>query len=405
MTGSDAGPAAHRPRLAAVVSIYHHFAHAQHICDRFLEGYGWGGRHHRPEMDLVSLYVDQVDARDLSRERAARHAQLTIYPTIAEALTLGGRDLAVDGVLLIAEHGDYPYDDKGHKRYPRYEFFRQIVSVFRTTGRAVPVFCDKHLSFDWERAREMVATARELGFPLMAGSSLPLTRRLPPVDLPLGAAVDEAMCVTAAGKDGGDIHALEAIQGMVERRRGGETGVRWLQAYQGEAVWRAHAEGLWSPRLLEACLCRSHQLTPARPGFNHRLPTIDEMRALAADPWAYHYEHNDGLRCTMLILNELVGDFCFAARVQGRPEPLSTQLYLAMPPAHTSLASFFSPQVHHIERMVHTGRPSFPVERTLLTTGLVIAGVDSRARRGERVETPHLDVRYAPNPESTYETV
>ena len=207
-----------RPKIAALVSTYHRYAHAQHIVDRFLEGYGWNGRHHRPEMDLVSLYVDQVKENDVSRERESRFDDLTIYPTIADALTLGGSQLAVDGVLLIAEHGEYQNNEKGQTLWPRYEFFRQMVSVFRASGRGVPVFNDKHLSWKWEWAKEMCDTARELDFPFMAGSSLPVTWRTPSIDMPLGVGVEEGMCVGCGWIDGGDFHAYETIQGMVERR-------------------------------------------------------------------------------------------------------------------------------------------------------------------------------------------
>src|SRR5438094_9387919 len=116
-----------RPKIAAVTTRYHKFAHTQHIVDRFLEGYGWNGEHHHPPMDLVSLYVDQVGSDDLSRDRAARFPAMKIYPTIAETLALGGGKLAVDGVLLVGEHGRYPRNEKGQHLYPRFEFFQQIV--------------------------------------------------------------------------------------------------------------------------------------------------------------------------------------------------------------------------------------------------------------------------------------
>src|SRR6266567_8945965 len=132
-----------RPKLAAVATTYFKHSHAQHIVDRFLDGYGWNGVHHHPPMDLLSLYVDQVRDTDLSRERAARHPSMKIYPTIAEALTLGGGKLAVDGVVLVGEHGSYPRNEKGQTKYPRYEFFEQIVKVFRDSGKSVPLFSDK----------------------------------------------------------------------------------------------------------------------------------------------------------------------------------------------------------------------------------------------------------------------
>ena len=210
-----------RPKIAALTTIYHKYSHSQHIVDRFLEGYGWEGRHHRPPMDVVSLYVEQIGENDWSRERVKRHSQLKSYPTIAEALTLGGNKLAVDGVLLIGEHGDFPNNEKGQKLYPRYEYFEQVMDVYRDSGRTAPLFNDKHLSWNWKWAKKMVETSEEMGFGFMAGSSLPVARRLPSIDLPWGADVEEAVGVWAGGIDGGDIHVIEAMQSIVERRRGG----------------------------------------------------------------------------------------------------------------------------------------------------------------------------------------
>ena len=391
-----------RPRIAAVVTVYFKYSHAQHIVDRFLEGYGWNSTHHRPPMDLVSLYVNQVGDNDLSRDRAARFPTMKIYPSIAEALCCGGSKLAVDGVVLVGEHGKYPRNEKGQTRYPRYEFFQQIVEVFRSSNRAVPLFNDKHLSWNWDYAREMYDTARRMNFPFMAGSSLPVTWRTPSLEMPVGSRIGEAMCVGYGGVDSYDFHALETIQCMVERRKGGETGVKWLQAYRGEKFWQAYQEGVWPKDLVEAALCRSHTLTPSRKGFNNDFPSFDDMRRLVKNPVAYRYEHADGLMSTMLLMRGLVEDFNFAASLEGRPEPFSTQMYLPMPPRRTSLANFFSPLVNNMEAMFLTGKPTCPVERTLLTTGLTAAGVESLYRDQVRCDTPHLAVRYQPAEESTF---
>ena len=390
----------HRPAIAAITTIYHKYSHTQHIVDRFLEGYGWAGTHHHPPMDLVSLYVDQVGEGDLSRDRAERFSQMKIYPSIAETLTLGGDTLAVDGVLLVGEHGEYPTNEKGQRLYPRYEMFQEIVKVFEAGGRSVPVFNDKHLSWNWDWAREMYDTAQRLGFAFMAGSSLPVTWRTPSIDMPLHAEVEEAVGVGYGGVDSYDVHALETIQCMVERRKGGEKGVKWLQAYRGEKFWQAHHDRVWSRELFEAALCRSHTLKPARDGFNHIFPTIDELKRIVTDPIAYTYEHTDGLRCTMILMNGLIEDFNFAARLKGHEAPLSTQMYLPMPPARSSLANFFSPQVNNVEQMFLTGKPTYPLERTLLTTGLTAAGVDSLHKDQIRLETPHLNITY-PAPETS----
>lgn len=391
-----------RPKIAAIVTEYRKYSHGQHIVDRFLEGYGWNSRHHYPPMDLVSLYVDQRPESDLSGDRAERFPQMKIYPTVADALTLGGSDLAVDGVLLIGEHGSYPTNEKGQHLYPRYELFMQIVSVYRTTGKTAPIFNDKHLSWNWDWAKEMYDISQEMDFAFMSGSSLPVTWRTPSIDMPLGVHVREALCIAIGGVDSYDFHALETIQCMVERREGGEKGVKWLQAYRGDKFWEAYHEELWSRELFEAALCRSHTLTPSRQGFNNIFPTLDEMKQLVEDPIAYQYEHLDGLKATMILMNGLVQDFNFAAHIEEQDVPLSTQMYLPMPPARTTLANFFSPLVNNIEKMFLSGVATYPVERTLLTTGLVAAGVDSLFEDQTRQETPHLTISYQPPEASTF---
>jgi hypothetical protein len=392
-----------RPKLAAVVTVYRKYSHAQHIVDRILDGYGWNGAYHHPPMDLISLYVDQTPREDLSRERASRHRGLKIYPTIAEALTCGGSKLAVDGVVVVGEHGDYPRNEKGQTEYPRYRFFEEIVKVFHSSNRSVPVFNDKHLSWNWTWAKQMYDTSRSMGFPFLAGSSLPVTWRIPSLEVPLGSSIREALCVCYGGVDSYDFHGLETIQCMVERRRGGETGVRWIQAYRGDYFWKAMNEGVWSYDLMQAALCRSHTLTPARPGFNDIFPSRDQMRNLVKDPVAYTYEHNDDLRCTLLLMSGLVRDFNFAARLSGSPGVFSTQMYLPMPDGRTTLANFFSPLVFNMERMFLTGKTPYPIERTLLTTGLTAAGVESLYRNQSRFDTPQLAIAYQPVLESTFE--
>ena len=399
-----------RLRIAAVVTEYRRYSHAQHILDRYLFGYSWNGRHHIPEIDLVSLYTDQQPEGELSRSRSSLCPQMKVYPTIAEALTLGGEKLAVDGVLLIGEHGNYPFNEKGQHLYPRYEFFQQIVDVFRDSGRSVPVFNDKHLSWKWEWAREMVETSRELNFAFLAGSSLPVTRRIPQLDMPLRSRVREAMCVAVGGIDGYDIHALEAMQSMVERRSGGETGVSWIHAVRGaEAVTLALEAGSfeaggWDPDLFRACLCRSHRLVPARQGFNHHLPTNNEINGLMTDkdnpntPVLYRYQHRDGLKMSMLLIEGIVHDFTFAARLAGERKPLSLQMFL--PPRE--VCNFFNPLTHATEQLFHNRQAPYPVERTLLTTGLTAAGVESLFLGEKRLYTPHLAINYRPTQASTF---
>jgi hypothetical protein len=394
-----------RPKIAALVTEYWKHSHAQHIVDRFLFGYGWGSCHHKPAMDLVALYTDHVPESDLSRGRAELCPWMKIYPTIAEALTLGGEQLAVDGVLIIGEHGVYPINAKGQTLYPRYEFFKQVEAVFRDSGRSVPVFNDKHLSWNFDWAQEMVAISKELGFAFMAGSSLPVTTRTPPLEMPLGTQIEETLALGMGGVDSYDIHAIETMQCLVERRRGGETGVAAIHALKDDAVWEALRAGSWEaggwdPKLFEACMCRSHSLGLIRDDeFNHRLPTLDEIpEIVTGTPVAYRIEYNDGLKATMLLLNGLVKDMSCACRVPGRTDPISTLMYLHP----QELCNFFSPLVHHAEQMFLTGEVPYPIERNLLTTGMVASGVESLYQGQKRLATPHLAIAYQPNPASTF---
>jgi hypothetical protein len=386
-------PQSRRKRMAIVTTEWRFGCHAWHMGERFLVGYPIGGAWHQPPLDVVAAYIDQTPKEDLSRQRAKEFG-FSIYPTIAQALRCGGNKLAVDAVLVIGEHGHYPNNQLGQKLYPRYQFFKQVADVFQKDGQAAPVFNDKHLSWKFEWAREMVDTSRKLNFPFLAGSSLPVTWRMPSLDLPYGAEVEEMLCVAMGGLDSYDFHALEVIQCMAERRRGGETGVRALQALRGEVVWKALQAGKWDaggwdPRLFEACLCRSQTLTQP-PTFSHRYPTVEQIRSWVKGPVAYRFEYNDGLKATMLLLNGLVGDFTFAARLKGRSEPLSTLFYLPPNPNVAYSAALMS----KVEEMFVTGNAPYPVERTLLTTGLVAAGMQSLASGQKRIPTPHLAIRY-----------
>ena len=390
-----------RPQIAVLANTYKRRLHTQHILDRILDGYGYGGVYHHPQLDVVSLFVEQRGEGDLTPGRAMRHPGMKVYSTVADALTRGTGKLAVEGVVYIGEQGAYPHNEKGQTEYPRYQFFQQVVDVFKASGRTVPYFNDKHLSWNWEWAKDMYDTSRRMGFPLMAGLSAPIRWRIPSVEMPLGAPTREAMCVAFGGLDSYDIHALETVQCMVERRKGGETGVEWLQAYRGDNFWKAHEQEVWSHSLFKAALCRSHMLMPGRPGFSHVYPTLREMKALARDPVAYHYQHKDGLRSTIMLMNGLLADFNFAAAIDGQPRPFSTQMYASREAEGATLENYFSPLVHYIEQFMQTGKEPYPVERTLLTTGLVCAGIDSLFQGQQRVETPQLAIRYQPG-ESTF---
>jgi len=399
---ANAETTAPRKKLAVITTEWRYRSHAWHMAERFLAGYPRQGEWHRPPFQVVSAYVDQFPENDLSRGRAKEFG-FTIYPSVAEALRCGSEKLAVDAVLIIGEHGKYPLSTIGQTKYPRYEFFQQAVEVYAEDGRSAPIFNDKHLSWNWDWAVEMVQWSETYKFGFCAGSSLPVTWRMPAVDLPYGAEVEELMCLSPGSVDSYDFHNLEVIQCMAERRKGGETGVKWIQALRGPAVWQAAdkkswTDGGWDPQLFEACIARSHNLAQADTN-SHRKPSTAQIREWVKEPILYRFEYVDGTRATMLMLNGLVSDFTFAARLKGETKLLSTQFHL--PPAPN--IGYSAALMAQAEETFITNKSPTPIRRTLLTTGLVEAGVRSLAQGEKLILTPHLEkVNYTAPEKSTF---
>jgi hypothetical protein len=254
-------------KIAAIITEYRPLSHADVIVGKYLEGFNQDERPPYPRSKIISIFTEQVPKQDMSRERARKYS-VQIFRTVLDALTLAGDTLAVDGVLLIGEHGEYPTNDKEQKLYPRFEMFLKITDVFRQTGRSVPVFNDKHLSWNFRQASRMVDISRELRFPMLAGSSAPVAWRIPAIDAPFGAKQNHAVAISYSGLDIYGFHVLEALQSMVERRKGGETGVRSVQCLQSESCWKFIEENGWVKKLFDAALSRSNTRkagTSARP--------------------------------------------------------------------------------------------------------------------------------------------
>lgn len=397
-----------RPRVAALASTYFYLSHAYHIVGRFLDGFPVydgrekeGGRSgpigpnlHLPSFEIASLYIEQVaDATDLGRAKAKKHG-VRLSPTIADALTLGSGKLAVDAVLLIAEHGDYPLNARLQKLYPRGKYFRQVLDVFRASARTVPVFIDKHLSYSRTEALEMVDQARSLNVPLMAGSSLPVTWRRPELEIPLGRPIKDVLVASRGNLEIFGFHALETLQCMAERRdlRGQPQGVKSVTCLEGDAVWNAADRGVWSWEMLRHALSRSNTVNPGDIRQNTRdfaPPPLRDVVTMVRVPTAFVVEYTDGLRATVLILNGHIDDTTVAVRTvdsAGKETIVSTLTYLPAPPG----ASFFNPLVLRIEDFFRMGKPPYPVERTLLSGGMLDAALESRVRDHQPVATPEL---------------
>ena len=376
----DAAPRAAKKRVAAVTTVYYHNSHADVIVSRLLQTDTLDGKGQDSPLELASLYTDQKPATDISRMLAASH-RFPIYDSIGGALTLGGDTLAVDGVLLVAEHGDYPASPTGNHQYPKRRFWDEIVRVFRASGRVVPVFIDKHLADNWDDAKHIYDTARELKIPLMAGSSVPLTWRHPPADVARGSKIGEIVALTYHTTDAYGFHALEAVQSMAEQRRGGETGIRAVQCLTGEAVWKAQKDHAFDPELFDAAWKHLHARREDRP-----------LPELVPNPKLLTVEYIDGLRVNFLELNGAINEWGAAWRYDDDRRIESTQFRTqeARPAGHFALL------LHGIEQMMLTGNPTWNVERTLLTSGTLDALLQSQVRGGARIETPYLNLTYQP---------
>ncbi|HWB31781.1 MAG TPA: hypothetical protein VG714_01280 [Acidobacteriaceae bacterium] len=390
----------------------------QSITDHFLIGYQWEGAWHMPQVQVVSMYLEPAPApvagpaygpgrvapaeaaHNALSEGRAKEFGFRIYPNIPQALRCGGGELAVDAVLCVIEDGDYPRNRAGQVLYPRYDYFEQCVQVFQTDRRSVPIYNYGDLSFSAEQAKATIATAERMKFPIMAGSWMPATWRIPDIDIPYGGAITEAVAVGIGDLGRDDFHALEAMQAMMERRKGGETGVKSVQFLEGDAVWDAGEAGKWSKTLLSSAQSRSDAILglTAMDGRPQNMVASGVLPQLVRNPAAYCIEYTDGTRATMLMLDGADNDFTFATEVPGHGR-IATQFFRGPAPN----LSYTAALAHKIEQFYTTKTAPFPVERTQLTSGILEACLTSRERNNVRIETPHLAaIRYQAPQESQY---
>lgn len=379
-----------RIKVAVVMTVFFYRSHAHVILENFLRPYLFNGKvvDPRKEFEIAGFYVDQfpdgaAESKDMARA-VAKEFGIPIYETISGALCLGGEDLAVDAVLMIGEHGKYPFNDKGQELYPKKRFFDQIVAVYKRSGRVAPLYSDKHLSHDWGEAKEMYDTSRSMGFGLMAGSSVPLAERRPPMEIPGGAKLVEAVSIHGGPVERYDFHGFEVLQSLVEARKGNESGVAGVEFLEGAALWKAADEGLWSVELAEAAM---------RVEFPDDRKTLKEMcaaRFADADFYGILVRYKDGTRGTVLKIGDDGIRWNFACGIEGEAKPLATRFHVGP----WNNRNLFRALAHSIQSHFRQGQPPYPVERTLMTTGLLEAAMESREKGGVSLPTPQLQFTY-----------
>jgi hypothetical protein len=370
-----------RPKVAAVFTEFTYRSHAHVILENFLEPYVFNGKRTEPGVEVVSFFADQTPRAHMT-EDVAKEYKIPTFKTIDGALCLGGKELAVDAVLSIGEHGKYPRNKLGQTEYPRKRFFDEIVAVMKRSKRFVPLFNDKHLSYRWDWAKEMVDTATELGIPFMAGSSVPLAQRVPEFSLPADAVVTEAVSVHGGGVESYDFHALEVLQSVVESRKGGETGVASVEFLAGDALWKAAEDGRWSLPLAEVAMAAELGRKPKT------LRRVEGEKDGEAHGILLTYK--DGFRACVLKVGRSSTRWNFACALKGEATPRSTRFHVG-PWQNRCL---FKALAHAIQHHFRTGTAPYPVERTLLASGVLDAAMHARAE-GKARKTPHLEFAYA----------
>jgi hypothetical protein len=367
------------PEIAGLTTTYYQNSHADVLLSRLMTTDTLDGKGDTPSIRLRSLFTDQLHENDLSHS-LAQEAKIPIHGSISETLGPHRDNRDLDGIMLVAEHGKYPESETGQTIYPKRRMFTEILEVFDRTGKVVPVFCDKHLADNWRDAKWMYDEARKRGIPMMAGSSLPVLWRYPPVDVQRDVPLKQIVATSYHRLDAYGFHALEAVQALAERRAGGETGIAQVQCFSGQAVWDAEQEGVYDRRLLDAALARLKE----RP-----IPAGRSLEELVPEPDLLVIDYRDGLRACIFSLNGAVVEW--AAAWSDQEDTIKSTVFWTQEarPFH-----HFNYLLMGIERMMHTGQPTWPVERTLLTSGALDALLISKQQGGKIVKTPYLDIRY-----------
>tara|TARA_Y100001960_G_C14777511_1_gene884230 strand:- start:79 stop:1407 length:1329 start_codon:yes stop_codon:yes gene_type:complete len=373
-----------RPRVAVIYTSFTYRSHAHVILENFLQPYLFCGEVTDPGVDVVSFYRDQTPKGDMTDEVAQKYG-IPVFKTIREALCVGGKELNVDAVLSIGEHGSYPRNDLGQVMYPRKRFFDEIVAVMKAADRYVPIFNDKHLSYRYDWAQEMMETANQHGIPFLAGSSVPLAERQPAIEIRKGAKIVEAVSIHGGPVESYDFHALEVLQSMVEQRRGGETGVKRITFYEGEQIYQAAKAGIFDWELVDAAMMAE---------FGHPIEKLGKVKEEELiTPHAIVLDYVDGFKATVLRAGRSSTRWNFACRLKGQKTPLATRFYVG-PWRNRNLFKALS---HAIQVHFRTGKPPYPVERTLFVSGILNAAMRARQATGHPIHTNELHFKYQAN--------
>ncbi len=369
----------HEPctKVGRLVADWFRISHPDLLFTRIFQTYTRDGRGLPSQLELVSVYRDLPTTNDLSEKYAAQYG-FRVVPSIEAALTLGTGKLAVDGVLISTEWAPYPLSDTGQYMYPHRRMFEECVRIFKASGRVVPVFIDKHLADTWQDSQFIYDTAKRMHIALMAGSSVPLCLLASEENVEAGAELMEIVGMSYHTLTTYGFHGLEMVQALAERRKGGETGIRKVRCVTGKAVFEGSGKE-YDSKLFDVALGK---LEP-------RIPEGKTLEGIVPEPVLFIIDYADGLRASLFTLNGATGGWSAAWRYRGGR--LGAKLFANQ---NKPIPIRFDWQMKGVEDMVLSGKPSWPVERTLLTSGMLDAALISK-RDGDRlVPTPFLGIAY-----------
>ncbi|SKB30141.1 hypothetical protein [Daejeonella lutea] len=370
-----------RPRIAVLASYWGATrSHADWIVNKLIDGYWWDGAYTPSRVDVVSIYLHQHDESQLA-QKVAKNKGIPVYKSVGEAVMLGGKELAVDGVVIVAEHGEYATDLKGHWLLPRWWIYNQVVRVFEQSKRSVPVFNDKHLSYNWDETKWMFDKSRELNFPLTGGSSIPIYFRKPEIEIEIDTPIKNSVVLGGTADEGAIFHAIDVLQCFVERRKGGESGVKSVQSIRGPETWKWVESNPWAGKLIDA-VAKSFDMKPETMKQGNTNMCL--------------VEYNDGTKAA--VIGARGAGWTYAGEIQGKSEPTIISMLGWPGPFDQYHAS--NAQPHWITEMMVTKKEPFNAERLLLSSGITNFYMESNWENGKyspvgrRLETPALNVKY-----------
>ena len=344
----------------------------QQLLDRFLSGYPVDGAWRTPAIETTVSAYQLLTGAENELERRAIEYGLVVARTAEQAAQ------GADAVVVVPRRPGAVAN----------EFLNRIALEQAAPGAAC--FIHGTLANSLAGARALTDLARSRQIALLAGTPMAVTWRLPAVPIPKASTIRRAVMVVQGTAPGAELHALDGLLPILEPRAGGESGVRHLQLLEGREVWRAGDRGGWSPRLLAAAISRSNspQGDPMLDGRTQDLFGLGLIPKLARSPRAWILTHADGCTSALLVLDGVVNDFNYAVELADGGVH-SAQLFRAPPPAE----HHFSLLAAVVEEFLQSGRPAWPIERSLLTAGLLETMSRPGSRRPGGVATPDLTVR------------